>query len=45
MTIHQPIMPKGKGPENVKVVTEEAYQVVMSALPAERQGFIKNEDQ
>lgn len=45
MTIHQPIMPKGKGPENVKAVTEEAYQVVMSALPAERQGFIKNEDQ
>ena len=45
MTIHHPILPKGKGPENIKETMAEAYQVVMSGLPPERQGFIKNEDQ
>lgn len=45
MTIHQPIMPKGKGPENVKQTLEEAYEVVMSGLPKERQGFVENKDQ
>ena len=45
MTIHHPILPKGKGPENVKETMEEAYQVVMSGLPPERQGFVQNADQ
>lgn len=45
MTIHKPIMPNGKGSENIKQITEEAYNIVMSALPAERQGFVKNDDQ
>ena len=45
MTIHHPILPKGKGPENIKETMDEAYQVVMSGLPPERQGFVKNEDQ
>lgn len=45
MTIHQPIMPKGKGPENVKQTLEEAYEIVMSGLPKERQGFVENKDQ
>ena len=40
-----PILPKGKGPENIKETMEEAYQAVMAGLPPERQGFIKNEDQ
>lgn len=38
MTIHRPIMPKGKGPENIKETMDEAYRVVMSGLPPERQG-------
>ena len=45
MTIHQPIMPKGKGPENVKQTLEEAYEIVMSGLPKECQGFVENKDQ
>ena len=45
LTIHHPILPKGKGPENIKETLEEAYQAVMAGLPPERQGFIKNEDQ
>ena len=45
LTIHHPILPKGKGPENIKETMEEAYQAVMAGLPPERQGFIKNEDQ
>lgn len=45
MTIHQPIMPKGKGPKNVKQTLEEAYEIVMSGLPKERQGFVENKDQ
>lgn len=45
MTIHKPIPPKSKGPENIKETMEEAYKVVMSGLPASRQGFVKNDDQ
>ena len=45
LTILHPILPKGKGPENIKETTEAAYQAVMAGLPPERQGFIKNEDQ
>ena len=45
LTIHHPILPKGKGPENIKETMEEAYQAVMAGLPPGRQGFIKNEDQ
>ena len=45
LTIHHPILPKGKGPENIKETMEEAYQAVMAGLPPEQQGFIKNEDQ
>ncbi len=45
LTIHKPIPPKGKGPEAVKATMDEAYRVVMSALPAERQGYEPNADQ
>ncbi len=45
LTIHKPILPKGKGPEAVKATMDEAYHVVMSALPAERQGYEPNTDQ
>lgn len=32
LTIHKPIPPKGKGPENVKETMEEAYKAVESGL-------------
>jgi len=33
MTIHTPIPPKGKGPENIKATMEESYAAVQSSLP------------
>lgn len=45
MTIHPPIPPKGKGPEFLKETMDEAYEAVMSALPASRRGYVKNDDQ
>lgn len=45
LQIHPPIPPKGKGPEYIKDTMDKAYTVVMSGLPEEYQGFIKNEDQ
>lgn len=45
MTIHDPIPPKGSGNEDVMALRNEAYNVVMSALPIEYQGYVKNDDQ
>lgn len=45
LTIHKPIMPHGKGSDNVKQTMDEAYTAVMDGLPAERQGFVQNNDQ
>ena len=45
LTIHKPIAPIGKGPENVKNQMEKSYTAVMSALSAEYQGFVENPDQ
>ena len=45
LTIHQPIEPKGQGAENIKALLEESYQVVMSGLVKEYQGFVANPDQ
>ncbi len=44
LTIHRPILPKGKGPENVRETMEEAYRAVMEGLPPGRRGYVKNED-
>ena len=41
LTIHDPIMPKGKGAENVKETMNETYIAVRSALPPEYQDQIK----
>ena len=38
LTIHTPIPPKGKGPENVQATMEEAYIAVESALPEKCKG-------
>lgn len=33
LTIHQPIYPIGKGPENQKMLLEESYKAIESGLP------------
>lgn len=45
MTIHDPIPPKGSGNDDVMALRDEAYEVVMSALPERYQGYVKNDDQ
>lgn len=45
LTIHDPIYPVGKGPENVEAIKNQAYDSVMSALEPEYQGFVENPDQ
>ena len=45
LTIHEPILPKGKGVEAAKEVQKAAYEKVMSGLTPEYQGFIENSDQ
>lgn len=45
MTIHDPIPPKGSGNEDVIDLRDEAYNVVMSALPIKYQGYVQNDDQ
>lgn len=45
MTIHEPILPKGQGPEDVKAIMEEAYAAIENSLPEKYKGMFKNEDQ
>ncbi len=45
LTIHKPIYPLGKGPENVQAVMDQSYETVMSALVPEYQGYVENPDQ
>ena len=45
LTIHQPIYPTGKGPDNIEAIKNQAYDAVMSALVPEYQGYIENPDQ
>ncbi len=45
ITFHPAIYPKGKGKEYEQQTLEEAYKAVMSGLPQERQGYVKNDDQ
>jgi len=45
LTIHQPIMPQGKGADNVKKQMTESYNVVMGDLVPEYQGYVENPDQ
>ena len=45
LTIHKPIMPIGRGPENIKNQMEQSYQAVMNGLDKEYQGFVENPDQ
>lgn len=45
MTIHDPIAPKGSGSEDIFALRDEAYKVVMDALPPKYQGYVQNDDQ
>lgn len=45
LTIHQPILPEGRGNDNIKETMEEAYSAIQSALPGKHRGMVKNEDQ
>jgi 1-acyl-sn-glycerol-3-phosphate acyltransferase len=45
LTIHEPIHPVGKGPDNVQTTLTKAYEAVMSALEPEYQGYEENPDQ
>lgn len=45
LTIHKPILPIGKGTDNIKYLEEESYKVVMSGLEEQYQGFVENPDQ
>lgn len=45
LTIHKPILPVGKGADNIKYLEEESYKVVMGGLEKQYQGFVENPDQ
>lgn len=45
LTIHKPILPVGKGADNIKYLEQESYKVVMSGLEEQYQGFVENPDQ
>lgn len=45
LTIHKPILPVGKGTDNIKYLEQESYKVVMGGLEKQYQGFVENPDQ
>lgn len=45
LTIHKPILPVGKGTDNIKYLEQESYKVVMGGLEGQYQGFVENPDQ
>lgn len=45
LVIHDPIYPTCQGPDNLKHLAEESYQVIMASLPEEYQGKVANPDQ
>lgn len=45
LTIHEPILPKGHGMNNIKQTMDEAYAAVESALPSRYKGMVRNTDQ
>ena len=45
LTIHKPIYPIGKGPENVKMLMEKSYEEIQNSLEPKYQGFVANPDQ
>ncbi len=45
LTIHRPIVPVGKGADNVKHIEQASYEAVMEALTPEYKGYVENPDQ
>lgn len=45
LTIHTPIYPAARGAEGIKDTMQKSYEVIMSALVPEHQGFVENPDQ
>ena len=45
LVIHKPIVPTENGSLAVKATMDEAYRVIMEALPEHYQGYVKNADQ
>ncbi|MBR1462486.1 MAG: 1-acyl-sn-glycerol-3-phosphate acyltransferase [Prevotella sp.] len=45
LTIHEPIIPQGQGAENIRNMMDQSYEVIMSALVPEYQGYVENPDQ
>ncbi len=45
LIIHAPIYPSGKGTQDIRTTMEEAYQTIMNDLPAQYQGYVRNDDQ
>jgi len=45
LTIHQPIYPTGKGPQNVQAIMMQSCDSVMSGLVDEYKGYVENPDQ
>ncbi|KGI60777.1 1-acyl-sn-glycerol-3-phosphate acyltransferase [Prevotella sp. S7 MS 2] len=45
LTIHRPIMPKGRGVEQECAMMDEAYRAVIGGLTPDYQGYVENPDQ
>lgn len=45
LIIHKPLVPEGKGAENVSRLMQLSYDTIMQALPAQYQGYVENPDQ
>ncbi|MEG2150027.1 MAG: lysophospholipid acyltransferase family protein [Bacteroidaceae bacterium] len=45
LTIHEPILPKGKGIDNIRATMDEAFAAIQTALPDEYKGIVRNDDQ
>ena len=45
LTIHAPLQPVGKGPENIRHLMKSSYDTIMADLPQDLQGFEENPDQ
>lgn len=45
LTIHEPIYPQGKGTVDIRETMKQSYDVIMSGLDPQYQGFVENPDQ
>ncbi len=45
LTIHAPLHPVAQGNDNIRHLEESSYQIIMSGLPTEYQGYVENPDQ